>query len=111
MPFQPSYFKAEFFKVLSNPVRIQILDSLRSGERSVNDIAHWLEVESSSISQQLAILRRHNLVTTRRQGNYIFYSIRDIAIFDVLDTALVVFNNHLVEIKDTLENLEGNNFK
>jgi ArsR family transcriptional regulator len=77
----------------------------------VNDIAHWLEVEPSSISQQLAILRRHNLVTTRRQGNYIFYSIRDIAIFDVLDTALVVFNNHLVEIKDTLENLEGNKFK
>jgi ArsR family transcriptional regulator len=111
MPFQPSYFKAEFFKVLSNPVRIQILDALRSGEWSVNDIAHWLEVEPSSISQQLAILRRHNLVTTRRQGNYIFYSIRDIAIFDVLDTALVVFNNHLVEIKDTLENLEGNNFK
>jgi ArsR family transcriptional regulator len=77
----------------------------------VNDIAHWLEVEPSSISQQLAILRRHNLVTTRREGNYVFYSIRDIAIFDVLDTALVVFNNHLVEIKDTLENLEGNNFK
>ena len=111
MPFQPSYFKAEFFKVLSNPVRIQILDSLRSGERSVNDIANWLEVEPSSISQQLAILRRHNLVTTRRQGNYVFYDLRDTAIFDVLDAALVVFNNHLVEIKDTLENLEGNNFK
>ena len=111
MPFQPSYFKAEFFKVLSNPVRIQILDSLRSGELSVNDIAHWLEVEPSSISQQLAILRRHNLVTTRRQGNYVFYDLRDTAIFDVLDAALVVLNNHLVEIKDTLENLEGNNFK
>jgi len=109
MPFQPSYFKADFFKVLSSPVRIQILDALRMGERSVNDIAHWLEVESSSISQQLAILRRHNLVTTRRQGNFVFYSIRDSAIFDVLDSALKVFNNHLVDMRDALENLEERN--
>jgi ArsR family transcriptional regulator len=109
MPFQPSYFKADFFKVLSNPVRIQILDTLRSGEKSVNNIAQGLEVEASSISQQLAILRRHNLVTTRRQGNYVFYSIRDEAIFKVLDAALEVFNNHLVDLRDALENLEDPN--
>jgi ArsR family transcriptional regulator len=109
MPFQPSYFKADFFKVLSNPVRIQILDTLRSGEKSVNNIAQGLEVEASSISQQLAILRRNNLVTTRRQGNYVFYSIRDEAIFKVLDAALEVFNNHLVDLRDALENLEEPN--
>ncbi|MGL5032243.1 MAG: ArsR/SmtB family transcription factor, partial [Microcystaceae cyanobacterium] len=96
MPFKASYFKAEFFKVLANPVRIQILDSLRQGERSVNDIAQGLEVEPSSISQQLAILRRCDLVTTRRRGNYVFYAIRDPKIFTVLDAALEVFNNHLV---------------
>ena len=109
MPFQPSYFKADFFKVLSNPVRIQILDTLRSGEKSVNNIAQGLEVEASSISQQLAILRRHNLVITRRQGNHVFYSIRDEAIFRVLDAALEVFNNHLVDLRDALENLEDPN--
>ncbi|MBD2481688.1 MULTISPECIES: ArsR/SmtB family transcription factor [Planktothrix] len=106
MAFQPSYFKADFFKVLSNPVRIQILDTLRLGEKSVNDIAQWIEVEASSVSQQLAILRRYNLVKARRQGNYIFYSIRDPAIFKVLDAALEVFNNHLVQVRDALENLE-----
>lgn len=105
MPFQASYFKADFFKVLANPVRIQILDALRRGERSVNDIAQWLEVEPSSISQQLSILRRYNLVNTRRRGNYVFYSIRDAKIFDVLDAALDVFNNHLVEVKNRLQNL------
>jgi ArsR family transcriptional regulator len=105
----PFHFKADFFKVLSNPVRIQILDTLRSGEKSVNNIAQGLEVEASSISQQLAILRRHNLVTTRRQGNYVFYSIRDEAIFKVLDAALEVFNNHLVDLRDALENLEEPN--
>ena len=106
MPFQPSYFKADFFKVLSNPTRIQILDTLRSGERSVNYIAEWLEVEATSVSQQLALLRRSNLVKSRKQGNQVFYSVRDRAIFKVLDAALEVFNNHLVNVRDTLEKLE-----
>ncbi len=107
MPFQASYFKADFFKVLANPIRIQILDSLRQGERSVNDIAQWLEVEPSSISQQLSILRRYNLVGTERRRNYVFYSIRDPKIFDVLDAALDVFNNHLVAIRDTLKSFDN----
>ncbi|PLZ80216.1 transcriptional regulator, partial [Fischerella thermalis WC213] len=46
-----------------------------------------------------------NLVRSRKQGNYVFYSIRDPAIFQILDAALEVFNNHLVEVRDTLEQL------
>jgi len=45
MAFKPSYFKADFFKILSNPVLIQILDALRLGEKSVNYIAESIEVE------------------------------------------------------------------
>ncbi len=106
MPFQPSYFKADLFKILSNPLRIQILDTLRKGETSVNDIAQWLEVESSSVSQQLAILKRYHLIKGRREGNYIFYSINEPAIFKVLDAAKEVFNNHLVEVQDALKKIE-----
>lgn len=106
MPFQSSYFKADLFKILSNPVRIQILDTLRQGENSVNDIAQYLEVESSSVSQQLAILRRYHLVRSRRQGNYIFYSINEPTIFKVLDSAKEVYNNHLVLVKNALEKFE-----
>lgn len=106
MPFKASYFKTELFKVLSNPVRIQILDTLRLGEKSVNYIAEWIEVEASSVSQQLAILRRYNLVVSRRQGNYVFYSVRDRDLFKVLDAALQVYNNHLVEIRNSLKQLE-----
>ncbi|WP_026733324.1 ArsR/SmtB family transcription factor [Fischerella sp. PCC 9605] len=106
MLFEPSYFKADFFKVLSNPVRIQILDTLRQGEQNVNYIAEWLEIDASSISQQLGVLRRLNLVTSRKQGNYVFYSIRDQAIFKVLDAALEVFNNHLVDVREALERME-----
>lgn len=106
MALKPSDFKADLFKVLSNPVRIQILDTLRTRERSVNDIADSLEIEPSSISQQLALLRSRNLVTSRKQGNFVFYSIRDRAIFKILDAALEVFNNHLVDVRDALEQLQ-----
>jgi ArsR family transcriptional regulator len=106
MTFKPSYFKADLFKVLSNPVRIQILDALRLGDQSVGYIAEWLEIEASSVSQQLAVLRSRNLVTSRKQGNYVFYSVRDPALFKVLDAALEVFNNHLVDVRDALEQLE-----
>jgi DNA-binding transcriptional ArsR family regulator len=106
MPFQPSYFKADFFKVLSNPIRIQILDTLRSGEQNVNYISQYLEVDASSVSQQLAVMRRLNLVKIRKQGNFVFYSICDPAIFKVLDAALEVFNNHLVELRDTIEQMK-----
>ncbi len=106
MSFKPSYFKSDLFKILSNPVRIQILDTLRLGEKSVGYIAEWLEIEASAVSQQLAVLRSRNLVISRKQGNYVFYSIRDPAIFKVLDAALEVFNNHLVEVRDALEQLE-----
>jgi ArsR family transcriptional regulator len=106
MTFKPSYFKADLFKVLSNPVRIQILDVLRLGEQSVGYIAEWLEIEASAVSQQLAVLRSRNLVISRKQGNYVFYSVRDPALFKVLDAALEVFNNHLVDVRDALEQLE-----
>lgn len=106
MPFKSSYFKADLFKTLSNPVRIQILDTLRTEERSVNNIADWLEIEPSSISQQLAVLRSRNLVISRKKGTFVFYSVRDPAIFKILDAALEVFNNHLVDVRDALENLK-----
>jgi len=106
MTFKPSYFKADLFKVLSNPVRIQILDALRLGEQSVGYIAEWLEIDASAVSQQLAVLRSRNLVISRKQGNYVFYSVRDPAVFKVLDAALEVFNNHLVDVRDALQQLE-----
>lgn len=106
MTFKPSYFKADLFKVLSNPVRIQILDTLRLGEQSVGYIAEWLELEASAVSQQLAVLRSRNLVVSRKQGNFVFYAVRDPAIFNVLDAALEVFNNHLVDVREALEQMK-----
>lgn len=100
-----SHFTAEFFKVLAHPLRVRIVDALRSGEIAVNDLSSRLKVEQSTLSQQLGILRKSNVVTGRKEGQNVYYSIQDQAIFRVLDAARQVFNNHLIDIKDLLEQL------
>src|SRR6266852_5368651 len=100
-----SHFKAEFFKALSHPLRIRILDELRMGEVSVNDLCSRLNVEQSNLSQQLAILRTRNVVATRKDGHTVYYFVQDRVLFDLLDVAKEIFNNHLIDVKDLLSQL------
>jgi DNA-binding transcriptional ArsR family regulator len=95
-------FKAEFFKALSHPLRIMILDALRNGEVGVNELSERLKVEQSTLSQQLALLRSRNIVVGRKEGQSVYYSVRDPVIFRLLDVARDIFNNHLVNIQDLL---------
>ena len=98
-------FKAEFFKALANPLRIRILDQLRTEELTVSEIRDRLDVELPNISQQLSVLRAKNLVVGRKQGNNIYYSCVDPTVFRLLDVAKEVFNNHLIDLQKTLNEL------
>ncbi len=100
-----SQFKAEFFKALSHPLRIRILDELRNGEVGVNDLSARLDAEQSSLSQQLAVLRNRNLVTARKDGLNVLYSVRDPDIFRLLDIAKKIFNKQLVGVQKMLSQL------
>jgi DNA-binding transcriptional ArsR family regulator len=99
-------FKAEFFKALAHPLRIRIIDALRGGEIGVNDLCERLQVEQSTVSQQLAQLRGRNIVAGRKEGQNVFYSIRDRSIFRLLDAAKEIFNNQLISVQDMLSRLE-----
>jgi len=101
-----SQFKAEFFKALAHPLRIKILDALRAGEVGVNELSTRLAVEQSTLSQQLAVLRNRSIVVARKNGSSVFYSVRDPAIFRLLDVTKEIFNNHLIDVKDLLAQLE-----
>ena len=98
-------FKAEFFKALAHPLRIQILDSLRQGPLSVGELQEKLGSEQPTVSQQLAILRARNLVRTEREGTTIRYTVSDPAIWRLLDAALEIFDNQLISVKTALEDL------
>jgi DNA-binding transcriptional ArsR family regulator len=88
-------FKAAFFQGLSHPTRIAILECLRDGELSTGTLVERLKLEQANASQHLAILRNRNVVSSRREGNQIFYSVRDPRILDVLDIMRDYFQSHL----------------
>jgi DNA-binding transcriptional ArsR family regulator len=106
-----SNFTAEFFKALSHPLRIRILNALRSGEVGVNELSSRLEVEQATLSQQLAVLRKSNIVAGRKEGQNVYYSARDAEIFRMLDVAKRIFNNQLVDVRDLLAQLSPNSKK
>lgn len=70
-------FKAELFKALAHPARIRVLEILVDRPRSVGELADEVGLEISHLSQQLAVLRRAGVVDTRRDGNTVYYSLRD----------------------------------
>jgi ArsR family transcriptional regulator len=99
-------FKAEFFKAIAHPARLKILELLRSGEMSVNELQAHLEIEPSTVSQQLAVLRGRNIVEARKVGTSVYYRVRDPQVFELLEVARRIFNTHLADTQSMLEQLE-----
>jgi DNA-binding transcriptional ArsR family regulator len=92
-------FKAELFKALAHPARIKMVEHLRSGERTVSELQALLDVESSTVSQQLAILRARSIVEGRKQGSSVYYRVSDPMIFDLLDVARQIFVNYVGDLQ------------
>ena len=75
MPTPLYELKAEFFRTLGHPGRIRVLELLtETPEMPVRDLQRGVGLESSHLSQQLAVLRRAGLVTTRKDGNSVYYT-------------------------------------
>lgn len=77
---------AQILRALAHPRRLMILDCLHPGERSVGELAEALDLPQANISQHLAALRAQDIVTTRREGNVIFYSLVDPKIVEACDS-------------------------
>lgn len=73
-------------KALSSETRLMLLCQMNDRERSVNDLAEILQMRPSSVSQQLALLRKDGLVKTRRDGQSIFYSLEGTEARNIIST-------------------------
>lgn len=76
--------KAELFKTLGHPARIRILELLSERDHAVHELLDCIEIEPSSLSQQLAVLRRTSLVTSARVGGEVVYSVSVPEVRDLL---------------------------
>jgi len=81
------YFElhAEVCKTFGHPKRLIIISTLRDGECTVTELSEQIEIDTSNLSQHLHILREKGIVTTRREGTKIHYSLAHPNIGKALD--------------------------
>lgn len=82
---------SDFFKILGDSTRAKIIAALDQNEMCVCDIANVLQMTKSSVSHQLAILRKAKLVKYRKEGKTVYYSLSDNHVQEVFESAL----NHI----------------
>jgi ArsR family transcriptional regulator, virulence genes transcriptional regulator len=82
---------SELLKALSNRHRLLIICQLIDGERSVGELAEFLNLRDSAVSQHLALLRKDGLVTARRDAQTIYYSIASAPAREILKTLYQVY--------------------
>ena len=75
MPVPLYQAKADLFRTLGHPVRIRVLELLQDGPMAVSQMLVELDLEASSLSQQLAVLRRAGIVTSTRRGSGVVYEL------------------------------------
>ena len=100
-----SEIKAELFRALAHPARIRVLELLSESEHSVGELQPLVGIEASHLSQQLAVLRRAGLVTTRKSGPSVIYAIRDPELVNLLAAAKRVLINSLSASQELLADL------
>jgi DNA-binding transcriptional ArsR family regulator len=85
LPPEALHQVAAYFQALSEPTRLQILNLLRSGERSVGELAQLCGYTSANISRHLAFLSRHGLVERESRGTSGYYRIADKSVYALCD--------------------------
>jgi ArsR family transcriptional regulator, arsenate/arsenite/antimonite-responsive transcriptional repressor len=88
------------FKALADPTRRKILRLLTAGEMTAGDIAAKFDISAPSMSHHFNVLKHADLVTTRRDGQLIFYSLNTTVFQDVMTLMLDFFKPEMKEKQD-----------
>jgi len=88
--------QSEFCKSLSNPKRIEILDTLRKKELTVSELAEKTNISQANLSQHLSFLRTKGVVSSRRDGIHVYYSLSNPKIIKAFDLISEILNDTLI---------------
>jgi DNA-binding transcriptional ArsR family regulator len=85
----PEVFRrqARILKALANPARLQMIDRLATGECSVGALTALVELDQSTVSKHLSVLRHHGIVADRRDGNRVYYRLLTPCVLDFFGCA------------------------
>ncbi|MFI8105981.1 ArsR/SmtB family transcription factor [Streptomyces sp. NPDC086023] len=99
--------KAEFFRTLGHPARIRVLELLSEREHAVAELLPEVGIEAASLSQQLAVLRKANLVATRREGSNVYYRLNSPDVAELLRVARGILSGVLEGQAEILADLRA----
>lgn len=95
-------FHAEVCRSIAHPKRLEILNLLRDGERSVGDLATRMDISATNVSQQLAVLRNSGVVQRRMEGTTAFYKLTDNRVLRAYDLMSQVMEEQLAQRSEAL---------
>jgi ArsR family transcriptional regulator len=111
MPFTPgrplAEAKADLFKALAHPARIRVLELLAAGECTIGELADGTGLELSHLSQQVGVLRRAGVVSSRRSGNNVICCLSDPQTAELLAVARRMLTANLRQGQALLAALDG----
>lgn len=93
---------AQRFRVLGEPMRIRLLDRLRDGEASVQDLTDSLGTTQQNVSKHLGVLHSEGVVTRRRDGARVLYAIADDTVFEICETVCGGLRRQVIELDGLL---------
>jgi len=92
--------QAEICKTLTNPKRIEILNTLKNDEKTVTELVQALGASKANVSQHLAVMRHKGILTTRRDGVNIYYRVANPKVIDACTLMKeVLFEQHMAKKK------------
>ena len=86
---------SEVCKTLANPKRQEILDNLRHTDMTVNELVKKSGISQANLSQHLALMRSKGILSTRREGNNVYYSLSNSKIIKAFDLISEVLRDSL----------------
>jgi len=98
---------ARRFRVLGEPMRIRLLDRLRQGEATVNELAEALATSQQNVSKHLAVLTDVGILGRRKDGNHVHYRIVDEAVFALCEQVCGSVQQQLRTLSELVEGVSG----
>lgn len=96
--------QAEICKTLTNPKRIEILNTLKNEEKTVTELVNTLGASKANVSQHLAVMRHKGILATRRDGVNIFYRVANPKVIEACALMKeVLFEQHMARKKTVAE--------
>ena len=94
---------ARRFRVLGEPMRIKLLDRLRAGEASVNELSEALDASQQNVSKHLAVLADVDILGRRKVGTHVYYRIADAGVFALCDQVCGSVQQRVLALNELVE--------